>query len=115
MISTVSGSSGFCVQATHQRRSGQPSPYAQLKYLGKAVELWEASLVAQERICLQCGDLGSIPGMGRSPGEGTGYPLKDSGLENSMGCIIHGIAKSQTRLRECLMLGILIQSRNTFG
>ena len=31
------------------------------------------------------GDLGSIPGLGRSPGEGKGYPLKYSGLENSMG------------------------------
>ena len=38
------------------------------------------------------GDLGSIPGLGRSPGEGKGYPLQYSGLENSMDCIIHGIA-----------------------
>ena len=41
-------------------------------------------------------DLGSIPGLGRSPGEGKGYPLPDSGLENSMDCVVHGIAKSQT-------------------
>ena len=40
------------------------------------------------------GDLGSIPGLGRSPGEGNGYPLQYSGLENSMGCIVHGIAES---------------------
>ena len=33
------------------------------------------------------GDLGSIPGLGRSPGEGKGYPLQHSGLENSMDCI----------------------------
>ena len=33
------------------------------------------------------GDLGSIPGLGRSPGEGKGYPLQYSGLENSMDCI----------------------------
>ena len=33
------------------------------------------------------GDMGSIPGLGRSPGEGKGYPLQYSGLENSMGCI----------------------------
>ena len=32
------------------------------------------------------GDLGSIPGLGRSPGEGKGYPLQDSGLENSRDC-----------------------------
>ena len=42
------------------------------------------------------GDLGSIPGLGRSPGEGKGYPLQYSGLENSMDCIVHGVAKSQT-------------------
>ena len=41
------------------------------------------------------GDLGSIPGLGRSPGEGKGYPLQYSGLENSMGCIVHGVTKSQ--------------------
>ena len=34
------------------------------------------------------GDLGSIPGLGRSPGEGKGYPLQSSGLENSMNCIM---------------------------
>ena len=34
------------------------------------------------------GDLGSIPGLGRSPGEGKGYPLQDSGLENSMACTV---------------------------
>ena len=33
------------------------------------------------------GDLGSIPGLGRSPGEGKGYPLQYSGLENSMDCM----------------------------
>ena len=43
------------------------------------------------------GDLGSIPGLGRSPGEGKGYPLQYSGLENPMDYIVHGVAKSQTR------------------
>ena len=46
------------------------------------------------------GDLGSIPGLGRSPGEGKGYPLQYSGLENSMDCIVHGVTKSWTRLRD---------------
>ena len=41
------------------------------------------------------GDLGLIPGLGRSPGEGKGYPLQYSGLENSMDCIVHGVAKSR--------------------
>ena len=44
------------------------------------------------------GDLGLIPGLGRSPGEGNGYPLQCSGLENSMDCIVHGVAKGWTQL-----------------
>ena len=44
------------------------------------------------------GDLGLIPGLGRSPGEGNGCPLQYSGLENFMDCIVHGVAKSQTQL-----------------
>ena len=45
-------------------------------------------------------DLGLIPGLGRSPGEGKGYPLQYSGLENSMDCIVHGVAKSCTCLSD---------------
>ena len=41
------------------------------------------------------GDLGSIPGLGRSPGEGKGDPLQYCGLENSIDCVVHGVAKSQ--------------------
>ena len=44
-------------------------------------------------------DLGSIPELGRSPGEGKGYPLQYSGLENSMDFIVHGVTKSWTQLR----------------
>ena len=50
------------------------------------------------------GDLGSIPGLGRSPGEWNGYPLQYPGLENSMdrgswqAITVHGVAKSQTGL-----------------
>ena len=43
-------------------------------------------------------NLGLIPGLGRSPGEGKGYPLQYSVVENYMNCIVHGVAKSQTRL-----------------
>ena len=46
------------------------------------------------------GDLGLIPGLGRSPGEGKGYPLQYSGLENSVACIVHGVAKSWKRLSD---------------
>ena len=47
----------------------------------------------KESAC-NAGDLGSIAGLGRSPGEGSGYPPQYSGLENSMDCIVHGVAKS---------------------
>ena len=49
-----------------------------------------ASLVAQLAKNLPAmQELGSIPGSARSPGEGKGYPLQYSGLENSMHCIVH--------------------------
>ena len=43
---------------------------------------------------------GWIPGLGRSPGEGIGYPLQYSGPENSVDYIVHGVAKSRTRLSD---------------
>ena len=51
------------------------------------------------------GDLGSIPGSGRSPGEGNGNPVQYSCLENPMDrgawwATVHGVAKSQTRLSD---------------
>ena len=49
----------------------------------------------KESVC-NAGDLGSIPGLGSSPGEGKGHPLQYSGLENSMDRIVHGVAKSWT-------------------
>ena len=51
----------------------------------------------KESAC-SAGDLGLIPGLGRWPGEGKGYPLQHSCLENSMNCIVHGVSKSQTVL-----------------
>ena len=51
----------------------------------------------KESAC-SAGDAGSIPGLGRSPGEGNSYPLQYSGLENSMDCVVHEVTKSQTRL-----------------
>ena len=57
------------------------------------------SSAGKESTC-NAGDLGSIPGLGRSPGEGKGYPLQYSGLENSMDCIVHGVTKSWTRLSD---------------
>ena len=51
----------------------------------------------KESAC-NAGDLGLIPGLGRSPGGVKGYPLQYSGLENSMDYTVHGVAKSQTQL-----------------
>ena len=54
------------------------------------------------------GDLGSTPGLGRCPGGGKGYPLQDSGLENSMDSIVHGVTKSQTWVSDFHFLHIYI-------
>jgi len=56
--------------------------------------------VGKEASC-SAGGLSLIPGLGRSPGEGKGYPLQYSGLENSMDrgawqATVHGVSKSQT-------------------
>ena len=59
------------------------------------VEGFPDSSFGKESAC-NAGDPGSIPGLGRSPGEGKGYPLQYSGLENSKDCIVHGVAKSWT-------------------
>ena len=70
--------------------------------------------MVKESAC-NAGDLGSIPGLGRSPGEGHGNPLQYSRLENSMdrrawrvtvhgvtvhGVAVHGVAESQARLND---------------
>ena len=52
------------------------------------------SSVGKESAC-NAGDAGSIPGSERSAGEGIGYPLQYSGLENSMDYIVHGVAKTR--------------------
>ena len=50
---------------------------------------------ADKESAYNAGDLGSIPGLGRSPAKEKGYPLQYSGLENSMDCSVHGVAKSR--------------------
>ena len=57
------------------------------------------TLLVQNLTC-NARDLGLIPGLGRSPGEGKGYPCHYSGLENSMDCIVPGVAKSWTQLSD---------------
>ena len=59
------------------------------------MKVFSCGSAGKESAC-NVGDLGSIPGLGRSPGEGKGYPLQYSGLENSMDCVVHGAVKSRT-------------------
>ena len=63
----------------------------------------------KESAC-NAGDLSSIPGLGRSPGEGNGYPLQYSGLENSMDCIVHGVAESDMTEQLSLSIAIIYKS-----
>ena len=65
-----------------------------LSYLG-----FSCGSAGKESTCNE-GDLGLILELGRSPGEGKGYPLQYSDLENSMDCIDCGVAKSQTQLND---------------
>ena len=78
---------------------------------GKNVKQWELLYSLREKAtrvkasACTAGDLGSIPGSGRSPGEGNGNPLQYSCLENPMDggawrATVHGVAKSQTRLSD---------------
>ena len=69
------------------RRDRLPTPV----FLG-----FHGGSAAKESAC-NAGDLGLIPGLGRYPGQENGYPLQYSGLENSMDCTVHGVAKSQTQ------------------
>ena len=55
---------------------------------------------ASKKSACNAGGLGLIPGLGRSPREGNGYPLQYSGLENSLDCIVYGVAKSWTQLSD---------------
>ena len=79
----------FWVRKIPWRRDRLPTPV----FVG-----FPCGSAGKESAC-NVGDLGLIAGLGRSPGEGKGYP-QYSGLENSMGCIVHGVAKSQTRLSD---------------
>ena len=63
------------------------------------------SVVMNLPVNARVGDTGSIPGLGRSPGEGNGYPLQHSCLENSMDtgawwATVHGVAKSWIKLND---------------
>ena len=76
----------------HWRRDRLPTPV----FLG-----FPGGLAGKESTC-NVGDLGSIPGLGRSPGEVKGCPFQYSSLDNSMDSIAQGVAKSLTRLSDFL-------------
>ena len=59
------------------------------------------------------GDLGSVPGLGRSPGEGKGYPLQVSGLENSMDYIVHGGLKESDTTERLSLIHLLKKGINS--
>ena len=73
----------------HWRRDRLPTP----------VFLGFPCTSAGKKFACNVGDLGSILGLGRSPGEGKVYPLQYSG-QNSMDCIVHGVPKSWTQLSD---------------
>ena len=75
---------------------GQPNYLREVLIMKYGLPWW----LSWERICLPWWRPGSIPGLVRSPGEGKGYPLQYSGLQNSIDCIVHGVTKSQTRLSD---------------
>ena len=57
--------------------------------------------LVKESVC-NVDDLGLIPGLGRSPGEGKGYSLQYSGMENSMDSIVYVVAKTWAQLSKIL-------------
>ena len=91
-----------------------PSQVMRTPHSGLSI-LFEVSVycgsAGKESTC-NTGDLGLIPGLGRSPGERKGYPPQYSGLENSLECIVHGVAMSWTQLSDfhfhfCLLIFII--------
>ena len=77
---------------------GSPeSDITELLSTGMQVNGLPCGSAGEEPAC-RAGDAGSIPGSGRSAGEGIGYPLQYSDLENSMDCAVHGVTKSDFNL-----------------
>ena len=85
------------MQETPGRFLGQEDPLEKGKATTPVFVDFPCGSAGKESAC-NVGGLGSISGLGRSPGKGKGYPLQYSGLEDSMDCTVHVVAKSQTRL-----------------
>ena len=97
-LSVVSILTSLWLRISTQLAKCQPCPHANFIH-----NLWiwglPQWLSGKESAC-NAGNAGSNPGLGRSPGGRKGYPLQYSGLKNSRDCIVHGVAKSWTRLRD---------------
>ena len=78
---------------------GRKSPWRRDRLLTSVFLGFPGGSAGKESTCY-VGDLSLIPGLGRFPGEGKGYPLQYSGLENSMDCIVHRVPKSWTLLSD---------------
>ena len=87
----------------HRTGKGQFSFQSQRRAMPENVQTtiqlkgFPGSSAGKESAC-NSGDPNLIPGSGRSPGEGIGYSLQYSGLENSIDCIVQGVAKIWTQL-----------------
>ena len=75
-------------------------------YLSLKLQGFPCSSAGKESPC-NAGDLSSIPGLGRPPEEGKGYPLQYSDLENFMDCTAHGVVKGRATFTEQLSLSRL--------
>ena len=84
---------------TPVRLQGQEDPLEKGQATTPGLLGFPCGSAGKESAC-NVGYLGLIPGLERSPGEGKGYPLQYSGLENSMDYTVHGVTKSQTRLND---------------
>ena len=101
------GGRGPSVPGRACRRWPLPLPKAELvpSSLSRLLLLPSCGSAGKESAC-NVGDLGLIPGLGRSPGEGKGFPLQYSGLENSLDCIVHGVTELDTAERLALSFEI---------
>ena len=105
VLSTYDGQFDSWVGKIHWRRDRLLTPV----FLG-----FPCGSAGKESTC-NVGNLGSIPGLGRSPGVGNGYPLQYSGLENSINCIVHGFIEWDMTERLSLHFLTLTTCLNTLN
>ena len=98
------------MQETLVQFLGQEDPIRNtLVFLG-----FSCGSTGKESTC-NVGDQGSIPGLGRLPGEGKGDPIQYSGLENSMDYIVHGVAELDTTVSETVKRRVTFWEKQSSG